>query len=92
MDQDMDGIDDAQPLLPMQIDPPVAGLLVDCGSQRRKHIDRLKRGEGKLTRRIQAAVFQAREKLGVDAAIEIVPVVLLYRESEQPYVILTPET
>ena len=88
MDENMDPDEDAQPLLPMQIDPPVSGLLIDCGSQQRKQVERLKRGEGKLTARVQAALFQARDGLGLNAATEIVPVILLYRKSASGYVLL----
>src|SRR5262245_22809473 len=69
---------------------PNVGLLVELGPQRRKQIRQLKRGEGALAYRIQAAVEQRREELGIDAAAEIVPVVLLYRESEPDYVVITP--
>jgi hypothetical protein len=81
--------DDPLPSLPVAA--PAVGLLVDLGRQRRKQIKRLKRGEGRLSRHVQAAVDQSREELGIDPALEIVPVVLLYRRSEPGYVVLTPQ-
>ena len=68
---------------------PNVGLPVDFGRLRRKQIERLKRGESLLTARIQAAVDRQRQELGIDAAAEIVPVVLLYRQSEPDYVVIT---
>jgi hypothetical protein len=69
---------------------PDVGLLVELGPQRRKHIERLKQGDGPLTQRIRLAVEQQREQLGIDDAAEIVPVVLLYRYDQPDYVVITP--
>lgn len=65
--------------LPVPVSPLQSGLLLDVGPQSRRRIKRLERGDGQLTRRIHAAVDAAREHLGVDPAVEIVPVVVLYR-------------
>ena len=67
-----------------------AGVLVELGDLRRKQVKRFRRGEGPLAAHIQAAVEQQRQELGIDAAAEIVPVILLYRESKADYVVLTP--
>ncbi len=77
--------------VPVAARTPTIGVLVDLGRQRRKQIKRLKRGNGRLTRHVQAVVEQSREELGIDPAVEIVPVVLLYRRSEPDYVVLTPQ-
>lgn len=76
---------------PQLMPPATGGLLIDAGSQRRKQINRLKRGEGRLTRQLQAAVYQAQGELGIDAAKEIVPVVLLYRRSKSGYHVIVPQ-
>jgi hypothetical protein len=65
---------------------PNIGLVVEFGAQRRKHIKRLKRGEGALAWQIQQAVDQQREELGIDPSAEVVPVVILYRRDEPDYV------
>lgn len=67
-----------------------AGVLVELGHLRRKQVRRLRRGEGLLAAHIQAAVEQRRHELGIHAGAEIVPVVLLYRETDPDYVVLTP--
>ena len=69
---------------------PDQGLLVDLGPQRRKAIERLKRGEGALTQRIRDAVEQHCDQLGVGPGVEIVPVVLLYRLDKPEYVVIRP--
>lgn len=77
--------------LPPQPALPDTGFLIDVGRQRRKHVNRLKRGEGRLAREVQAALYNAREELGIDPATEIVPVVLLYRCTESDYAVITPQ-
>lgn len=76
--------------LPPQPALPDTGLLIDVGRQRQKHVNRLKRGEGRLTREVQAALYNAREELGIDPATEIVPVVLLYHCTESDYALIGP--
>jgi hypothetical protein len=78
-----------QSLLPTAARLPNIGLLIELGPQRRKQIKRLKRGTGSLTQQIQATVDRSREELGIDAAAEIVPVVLLYRRDQPDYVVIT---
>jgi hypothetical protein len=85
----MEKVDDPQPSLAPAVRAPGVRLLVDLGRQRRKHIKRLKRGNGRLSRHVQTIVDQSRAELGIDHAIEIVPVVLLYRRSDPEYVLLT---
>jgi hypothetical protein len=80
-----------QPLPEVVARMPDLGLLVEFGPQRRKEIKRLKRGEGPLTRWILAAVERQREQLGIDPAVEIVPVVLLYHQDKPDYVVITPQ-
>lgn len=87
----MEDSDVPLPPIPAAPSSPTAGLLVDVGSQRPKQINRLKRGEGRIARQVQAALYNAREHLGIDAAAEIVPVVLLYRRAEPGYVLVAPE-
>jgi hypothetical protein len=87
----MDNSDAPPPSLPADPRAQFVGLLVDLGSQRRKQIKRLKRGDGRLTRQLQAVVEQSRAELGIDPTVEIVPVVLLYRQTEPDYVVLTPQ-
>jgi hypothetical protein len=77
----------AQPSLPVPVKLPNIGLLLEVGKQRRKHIKRLKRGDGRLKRQIQAALDGAREELGIDRSTEIVPVVILYRYPEPDYMV-----
>ena len=79
-----------QPSLPVAVRLPSIGLLVDLGRQRRKQIKRLKRGDGRLTRQIQAALDQSRRELGIDQSAEIIPVVILYRCAEHDYVVSVP--
>jgi hypothetical protein len=67
-----------------------AGLLLQLGRLRRKQVKRLRRGEGPLAAQVRALVDQQRHDLGLDDDAEIVPVVLLYRESKPDYVVLTP--
>ncbi len=90
--EDADAGGTAQPPLPAV--PPLAnvGLIVDAGRQRRKHIKRLRRGVGRVTAQIEAAVDQAREEFGIGPDTEIVPVVLLYDCPDRDQVILSPQT
>ena len=66
---------------------PNTGLLVDLGRQRRKRVERLKRGDGALAWQIQQAVDRQRQALGISADAEVVPVVLLYRSDDPDYVV-----
>lgn len=76
---------------PEQPAPAEAGLLIDVGRQRRKHVNRLMQGEGRLAREVQAALYNAREELGIDSAAEIIPVVLLYRYEKSEYAVIGPQ-
>jgi hypothetical protein len=78
-----------QSLLPTAARLPNIGLLIELGRQRRKQIKRLKRGTGSLMQQIQVTVDRLREELGINAAAEIVPVVLLYRRDQPDYVVIT---
>jgi hypothetical protein len=60
-------------------------LLVELGRRRRSEIKELKRGEGPLAREVQALAEAFREPLGIEAGVEIIPVVLLYRERAGGY-------
>ena len=64
---------------------PNAGLLVNLGPQRRKKIARLKEGDGALARHIRRLVDESRNELGLDAAAEVVPVVMVYRHEDSDY-------
>jgi hypothetical protein len=86
----MDSSDAARGTLVSTARLPNTSLLVDFGQQRRKGIDRLKRGEGALRWQIQEAVDRHRQELGISADGEIVPVVLLYRRDEPDYVVTVP--
>ena len=78
------GQDDTRPAnLPMLTPPPNAGLFLDIGPQGRGRIKRLKRGVGRLARRIQAAADVAQTEFGIDPDVEIIPVVILYRSGER---------
>jgi hypothetical protein len=58
------------------------GLLMEFGRQRRSGIKRLKRSDGPLALQIQAAIEAQRGKLGISSAVEVVPVIFLYRVRE----------
>jgi hypothetical protein len=60
------------------------GLFIELGTQERTEITRLKEGAGALSQQIKVAIVRWREELGIDAATEVVPVVLLYRHGEPP--------
>jgi hypothetical protein len=55
------------------------GVVLDLGRQPRKRIRRLKWATGKLRKRIDAVVDEARAKFGLSDDVEVVPVVILYR-------------
>jgi len=74
----MDVDSSTRPSLPVLAPLPNVGLMVDVGRQRRKHIKRLKRGMGRISTQVEAAVDQAREELRIGPDTEIIPVVLLY--------------
>lgn len=56
-------------------------LVLDFGKQKKKRITQLKRGEGALRAKIDAAVREAQARLG--ASKEIIPVVVLYRKKDR---------
>jgi hypothetical protein len=56
-------------------------LILDVGKQKQKRIKQLKRGEGQLREKIDAAVREAMARAGNSRAI--IPVVVLYREREK---------
>jgi len=60
--------------------PPV---VVDLGKVKKKHIKRLRRGEGKLIPQIDDVIEVVREELGdeIDGK-ELVPLVIIYREKQ----------
>jgi len=55
--------------------------VLDVGKRKSKDIQRLKKGEGKLFEKLQAAVAQA--SVGLPAGKEVVPVVVLYRKRDR---------
>jgi hypothetical protein len=69
---------------------PESGFMLDLGSQRRRDIKQLKRGDGPLAHEIATAVQRAREELGINPAAELVPVVLLYRRRDAYRVVIIP--
>lgn len=71
------------PSLATALAQPGFGLVLDVGRQRRKRIRRLKQGTGKLRTRVEAVVNEARAKFGLEEGVEIVPVVILYRCSDE---------
>jgi hypothetical protein len=74
--------------LPTATPLPKIGLLIELGRQRRKEIRHLKQGESTLKWQIEAAATSWREEFGIDADMEVVPVVLLYRQVEADYVVI----
>jgi hypothetical protein len=84
----MENRNDRELSLPSATPLPNIGLLIELGRQRRKEITRLKQGEGTLARQIEAAAISWREKFGINADMEVVPVVLLYRQIEPDYVVI----
>jgi len=56
-------------------------LVLDVGKQKKKRISQLKRGEGALRAKIDAAVREAQARLGQSK--EVVPVVVLYRKKDK---------
>jgi hypothetical protein len=56
-------------------------LILDVGKQKQKRIKQLKRGEGFLREKIDAAVREAQARAGSTKAI--IPIVVLYREKEK---------
>jgi hypothetical protein len=56
-------------------------LVLDFGKQKKKRITQLKRGEGALRAKIDAAVREAQARLGQSK--EIIPVVVLYRKKDR---------
>jgi hypothetical protein len=56
-------------------------FVVDLGKQKSKRIKRLRRGDGPLPEKLDAAIREARARLGNDRPI--VPVVVLYEKKER---------
>jgi hypothetical protein len=55
--------------------PPV---IVDLGKRPKKRIKKLRRGEGALPAKVEAAIREAKSRLGADKAI--LPVVIVYEK------------
>jgi hypothetical protein len=83
----MEGRESSVPLMTTQI--PSVGLFIELGRQVRKDIRQLKQGDSTLTWQIEAAVTSLRESLGIEADVEVVPVVILYRLAEPDYIVVT---
>jgi hypothetical protein len=77
--------------LPVATPLPDSGLVIELGQQERREIRRFKRGDGTLAWQVEAILESWREGLGLGAEVEIVPVVLLYRQAEPDYVVVTVE-
>lgn len=61
--------------------PPV---VVDLGTVKKKHLKRLRRGEGKLLPQIDEVVEVVRNELGEELeGKELVPLILIYREKKK---------
>lgn len=58
------------------------GLLIELGRQERSEIKRLKKSDGPLAQYIQSTVDEQRDQLGISSAVEVVPIVFLYRARE----------
>jgi hypothetical protein len=82
----MEGRESSVPMTTTQI--PSIGLFIELGRQVRKDIRQLKQGDSALTWQIEAAVTALRESLGIEADVEVVPVVLLYHLAEPDYVVV----
>jgi hypothetical protein len=68
------------------------GLLIELGQQRRKEIRRFKQGDGTLALQVESILESWREGLEISTDLEVVPVVVLYRQAEPDYVVITVES
>jgi hypothetical protein len=75
--------------LPVATPLPDMGLLIESGQQERKEIRRFKHGGGTLAWQVEAILESWREGIGLGADVEVVPVVVLYRQAEPDYVVVT---
>jgi hypothetical protein len=66
------------------------GLVIDAGRQRQKHIKRLKRGAGRIAEQVESVIAQFSAEHEIDPDAEIIPVVLLYQNSDLDYVVISP--
>jgi hypothetical protein len=73
--------DKTQPGDRLATDLPGAGLFVELGLQRPYDIERLKNADGVLVNNIRSAIKQWSGELGIDCNVDVVPIVLLYRNS-----------
>jgi len=56
-------------------------IVIDLGKKRKKQLQELKRGEGKLAAEVQETLAQVRDSFGAEAASkELVPIVLVYKK------------
>jgi hypothetical protein len=56
-------------------------VVLDVGKQKQKRIKQLKRGEGSLRSKIDAAVREAQSRVGEGK--EVIPVIVLYRKKDR---------
>ncbi len=77
--------------LPVATPLPNRGLVIELGQQERREIRRFKHGDGTLAWQVEAILESWREGLGLGADVEVVPVVLLYRQAQPDYVVVTVE-
>lgn len=69
--------------LPAAVQIPESGLLLDLGPRSRNDLNQLRQGQGRLCEHVAAVIEGARDDLGIPGDVEIVPVVLIYRRSDQ---------
>ncbi len=61
-----------------------APVILDLGKTRRKHIKRLKRGQGKLVDDVDAAMREVQATLGEQAnGSQLIPVVIVFRKKSK---------
>lgn len=59
-------------------------IVIDLGKQRRKHIKRLKRGQGKLWDEVVDVIEEVNYQLGEEAEGKVlVPIVMVYRKKRK---------
>jgi hypothetical protein len=85
----MEGRNSRELSLPTATPLPNTGLLIELGRQRRKEIRQFKVGDGPLAWQVEAAVTSWCEERGIAPDVEVVPVVLFYRQVEPDYVVVT---
>jgi hypothetical protein len=56
-------------------------VVVDLGKQKSKRIKKLRKGDGPLPAKLDAAIREARSRLGTDKSI--VPVIVVYEKKAQ---------